>query len=700
MNKYSQRTIFLKEEVKYFLLILLFAFPSHLSYGNVYEINTKSTITVIELDEGDEVKYKLQTGRIVHLKLIKSNTEIVFSTINLPGQGRSTDASVFKMKCIVNIDGQNFEMRRYVPVQESFYEPYYVNGLRIWFDALKSLDQFYNENHGNCLPKKQVRLTLHDATLPICPEEISNWCILPENYPDVKLCYRGEDTWLGTYFGTDLHGGLDINMPSNAPLWAPISFDYNYTFNSLKSGHNNNRWRALKHWENGDSWTIQTHHHNELIVPEFKEIKKGIKYAYTAGTLAGAIPHTHFVFRVKQPDFDEFFMDPWIIFWQILENNKAKSNALQAKIDPVSPGRTGSVIKFDGTNSNIGLNSSAPEFHWSFGDGGFSISQRPVHVYQKPGIYPVTLTLFDGIKHSSITQHITISGNSTAIPEFKAFQENNISFLPRQQWEMDSYNHSKMNLPNTVSFSLPHHTKDKIKPQNISLILRNTENFDWNRYSPRIEVNYVHGNNWLDFEMENTPKNDSMIIRLNPKIKYLNTQEGKSEAYLVIHDNGFINSPYIIRVEINFYRPENTSGLIIDDQDPNCVKSNYFWLTNKINPELNMKWSQCFGESFLMSSDNSDSGFIRYLPKLREGKYRVSLYSPLYSQEIILNKIERFYVNINSKDGIETKWIDPKKSTVIGEFNFDSCDGYVEITSKNSKGLIVADAIIFERIEY
>src|SRR5690606_21463392 len=115
---------------------------------------------------------------------------------------------------------------------------------------------------------------------------------------------------------------------------------------------------------------------------------------------------------------------------------------------------------------------------------------------------------------------------------------------------------------------------------------------------------------------------------------------------------------------------------------------------NKINPELDMKWSQCFGDSFLMSSDNSDSGFIRYLPKLQEGKYRISLYSPLYSQEIISSKIEGFYVNINSKDGIETKWINPHKSTVTGEYNFDNCDGYLEITSKSSKGLIIADAII------
>ncbi len=58
-----------------------------------------------------------------------------------------------------------------------------------------------------------------------------------------------------------------------------------------------------------------------------------------------------------------------------------------------------------------------------------------------------------------------------------------------------------------------------------------------------------------------------------------------------------------------------------------------------------------------------------------------------------------FYVNISSRDGIVTKWINPIKSLEIGEFNFASCDGYVEILSRDAKGLVVADALIFEKIE-
>lgn len=664
--------------------------------AEVFQFKAKNTLTVIELNKNDEVKYELKSGRIVHLKLLESKVEIIFSTLNLPAKGTNRDASVFKMECLFQIDGQELKMIRYVPVQESFYEPYNVNGLRIWFDAVKSLDQFYNENHGDCLPTKEVRIALHDATLPICDEEIVGWCPLPDNYPNVGLSYRGEDTWLGTYFGTDLHGGLDINMPSNTPLWAPISLDYHYFFTTLKAGHNNNRWRALKHWENGDTWTLQSSHLNELLIPEFQSIPKGTKYAYTAGTLAGAHTHTHFVFRVKQPGYDEYFVDPWIIFWQSLENKKERAGVLKAKMEPVSPSKTGDGVQFDGTISNPGLNSSEIAYYWSFGDGGFSVAKRPKYIYQQPGIYPVTLTISDGVSYSSTTQHITINGEPVVSPTIRVVQKNNISFETRHTWEMDTYNNPKTLLPNTVNFHMPHRTKEDIPSQEISLKFINSENFSGHRYSERIETIYIHGDNWLNLQVEKDSVSNSINITLKPQVNHLNTQEGKSVALLVVNDNGgFVNAPYIVRVVVNFWRTEKNTLVIVDDQDENCIKSNYSWLTSK----LNLPWSKCHGESFLLFANNKEHGVVRYMPKLEKGRYRVSLYSPLYSQEVITRQTGGFYVNVNHANGIENLWVNPSESTnIIGEFSFEGANGYVEITSKDAKGLIIADAVIFEKI--
>ncbi|WP_133166273.1 PKD domain-containing protein [Sphingobacterium haloxyli] len=662
--------------------------------AEVFEFEAKSTLTVIELNKNDEIKYELASGRIVHLKLLESKAEIIFSTLDLPAKGTNRDASIFKMECLFQIDGQEMKMIRYVPAQESFYEPYNVNGLRIWFDAVKSLNQFYNENHGECLPKNDVRIAVHDATLSICDEEIVDWCPLPNNYPDVGLSYRGEDTWLGTYFGTDLHGGLDINMPSNTPLWAPISLDYHYFFTTLKAGHNNNRWKAIKHWENGDTWTLHSSHLNELLVPEFQNITKKTKYAYTAGTLSGAHTHTHFTFRVKQPGYDEYFVDPWIIFWQILEHRKERSGVLKAKITPLAPGETGDRLQFDGTKSNPGLMSSEIEYYWSFGDGSFSVGQRPMHIYQQPGIYPVTLTIFDGVSYSSTTQHITISGEPVILPELRITQQSNMSFHVRHTWELDTYNNPQTLLPNTVNFHMSHRTKDDIPSQKITLEFINSEGFSEHRYAERIETIYVHGNNWLDLDIEKDSVNNLINVTLKPQVKNLNTQEGRSVAFLLVNDNGFVNAPYLVRVVVNFYRTKKGSVIVVDDQDEECIKSNYSWLTSK----LNLPWAKYHGESFLLFSNNKEDGAVRYLPKLEKGEYRVSLYSPLYSEDVITSQIEGFYVNVSHANGVERIWIKPSESTNVGEFSFEEANGYVEISSKEAKGLVIADAVLFEKM--
>lgn len=681
----------------FIVLILIFVFILSFSvHGETINIKSKNTLTVVELNHGDEILYELKSGRAVHLRVTDSKTEVVFSTISLPGKGTSADASVFRMECTLEIDGQSMKMVRYAPVQESFYTPYVVSGLHIWFDALKSLDQFYNENHGDCLPGKQVRLAMHDATQPVCPEEITNWCPLPENFPDVGLCYRGDDTWLGPYFGTDLHGGLDINMPKNTSLWAPVSLDNNYYFNSTRAGQNNNRWRALKHWENGDTWILQTHHQDQLLVRELQPVEKGTKYAYSGGTRAGDHTHTHFLFKVRQPGHEEYFMDPWVIFWQLLEHQKTASRSLKAEIKPLPPARTGEEVLFDATGSIPRLNNTISEFYWSFGDGGCSIVEKPGHVYTNPGIYPVTLVVFDGIGYATTTHHIVINGETVVLPELKIVEENNPSFNSRQVWETDVYNRENITIPNTVYFSLLHRNKKPVTPRSVIVNFLNAEHFSSHRYTPRIEPVYIHGQDWLDIQPGKYSDSDqSMIIEVKPDITKLNAQQGESVAYLIINDDNFINSPQVVRIVVRFSRASTGGTVIIDDQDAECIKSNYSWLTNK--PDR--PWGRYHGEGFLIGSGTGEKGFVRYCPKLQEGKYRVSLFSPLYEQEVIRENIEGFYVNIQSKNGIETRWINPNESLLIGTFDFYSCEGHVEIVYTGSKGTVVADAVVFERID-
>ncbi|RJP33292.1 MAG: hypothetical protein C4527_05140 [Candidatus Omnitrophota bacterium] len=96
------------------------------------------------------------------------------------------------------------------PANGASYEPYVINGMRIWFDGVRTIGDWFNENHGDCLPKKQARFTVQDMTLPLCPQEMRAWYPNPTNTIDVRESYNADDVWMGPYQGADLHGGLDI----------------------------------------------------------------------------------------------------------------------------------------------------------------------------------------------------------------------------------------------------------------------------------------------------------------------------------------------------------------------------------------------------------------------------------------------------------------------------------------------------------
>ena len=71
-----------------------------------------------------------------------------------------------------------------------------------------------------------------------------------------------------------------------------------------------------------------------------------------------------------------------------------------------------------------------------------------------------------------------------------------------------------------------------------------------------------------------------------------------------------------------------------------------------------------------------------------------------YKNEMLLSRTEGFYVNINYKNGTKKQWVELSKSLEIGEFEFArGREGYVEIITDDSKGLIIADAIRFEKLQ-
>ncbi len=287
----------------------------------------KDTLTAVELNHGEVLEFTLASGAVTTIELVDTSAEVTRTTLRQRGVEEPGGRTDYRFRCQLKVNGEAVELEREVATQRSFYEPWELGGVRLWFDAVQAIFAFLHDTHGGgCQPTRHARFALQDAALGICPEPLHPWCPLPPGGLRIEQCYRGEDCWLGAYHGASAHGGLDLNHPRGTPLWAPLDLHDHAYFNSLEMGHNNNRWRGLHHWPNGATWVLQAHHMTALTVPEYEPIAKGAQFAWGAGVLSGAVDHSHFVFKIQ--DFGEtVYVDPWILFWQMYRDAAAQPPA-------------------------------------------------------------------------------------------------------------------------------------------------------------------------------------------------------------------------------------------------------------------------------------------------------------------------------------------------------------------------------------
>lgn len=285
--------------------------------------SAKDTLTPVTLNHGDELHFRLRNGNICPVKLVNTG---------------GTQGNPYTFWAELDINGAHHRIERIVPTQASFYEPLETQGLRLWLDAVSDI---FRDDGGwmrekdvqagiACRPQRKARLVVNDVHDRICPESLTWWYPETKDHLDVRECYNGEDVWMGTYGRIQAHGGLDLNMKSGTPLFAPIAFDDQYYFDSLAAGDINNRWRGVRTWANGSTWWLQSHHLNKLLVSEHQPLERGINYAETAGVHVGTHQHTHFTFRVFE-EGESYFLDPWILFWQMFKDHPVKPTPLLKK---------------------------------------------------------------------------------------------------------------------------------------------------------------------------------------------------------------------------------------------------------------------------------------------------------------------------------------------------------------------------------
>lgn len=650
----------------------------------------KDTVTAVELNHGQTLHFKLLNGQTRKLTLEKTSAEILL---------KGHESTLYHFTCLLTIDGHQMLMERYVGSQESFYQPYVINGMRIWFDAVTHIFNFLNEEHGECKPAKHARFALTDATVPICPEQIRPWCPMADDFIDIKDCFNGDDCWLGAFHGTEAHGGLDINHPRGTDIYAPIDVDDQYLYKSITAGDSNNGWRGIRKWANGDFWKIGVSHILRLLHPQHQPISAGTHIAEGAAVWFWSHNHSHFTFSVTGEDDREIHLDPWIIFWQIFQNNKEKKKTIKASAQLLGPQKTGRTVAFSNRPSHPSPQRKKITCYWTFGDGAFSVEPNPSHVYLKPGIYPVTLTVDDGMYRDSFTQHITVDGQQIDKPAPSLTAPEEFTFRPRPVHMMDTYGIPPAFTPHTLYFTA-RSSRPVPDPKKIQLVNSGAGTLPKAQLS---QIDFENKPNWLNVEPTGQANNQHIQVSVDAS----SLEPAVYSATVQIDCPGAVNPRQFFRVVLNVPSYLPPPVVTIDDSYLGFYATPYFWVGHRFH-----RWP-CNGYNCfcLINGKRPTPGeFTRFTPDLSAGKYQV------FFPEIVSSWQRgpvRFAVKVKHKNGIDTIWTEPKRSTtlsmwdhmtpnptkVIGTFEFEEgTDGYVEILADRSKGQVPADAVIFKKL--
>ncbi len=684
-----------------------------LSAGRARTINlrVKDTLAAVEMNHGEELQFRLKSGRVFSLILEDTGAAIIEKVE--PG------GIIYTFSARVRVDGEAMTLRRYVCSQECFYEPYVINGVRIWLDTVKDVFglipiRYPRKGNLQCFPRKAARLALQDMTMRICPDETHRWIDDGRERLDVGECYNGDDSYLGPYLGRACHVGLDVNHVKGSILASPIDFDTHAYFNSLEAGHNNNRWRGIRRWPNGDVWALQSHHLIKLLVTPNEPLEKGARYATTAGVHVGSHEHTHFEFKIGRPrqggtdvstddpnsiavpiDFDDqseqaqvnpevLHLDPWILFWQIFEDRRRRERKICAAMNPVQPGRSGERIEFSAEDSKSGSGRDNLDYYWTFGDGGWEQGPRVSHVFSKAGVYPVTVVVDDGSNRARFTQHITISGEPVKTPVLALMAEDEPTFRLRQASAIDTYGEPLKSIPHTLLFTV---RSSRPRPR-AKVVTFNNIGGKSLPAARAAQIRYEHGESWLRTTLRGRGDHQSLQVEADASgLKY-----GIYTAMVFVECPTAINSPQGFRVRLRVPKTAPVSDVTIDDRSAGFYATPYFWVGHR--------FCRCpverrgYGGFYLTNGGRAREGeFVRFTPDLKAGRYKVS-----FPEETPFSDDSEFNIRVRNHNGEKILRVRPALSRTIGTFDFsEGTDGFVEIVAGDSKGLVIADALRFRR---
>jgi hypothetical protein len=657
------------------LLTLLNASPS--AVAKTIERTADATLKVAEMNHGDTLHYRLLNGQTRTFVLEGTRARIVEN----PRGG-----ILYSFECDFRADGQPVTLRRFVCSQETFYEPWVINGVRLWISSSAAIFKLvpvrYPTQHYK-FDEVDAVVAFQDATERICPEPMWPWFPMDKFFIDVGTCYGGDDPWLGPFVGKACHVGLDINMPKLTPLYAPISFDDNWIFSD------DHRWRAVRRWPNGEVWGLQSHHVERLLIPQGTPVPAGLHYAEGAGKAIGAREHSHFEFRYGPEALNRgaiagIELDPWILFWQIFEDANAAKGALRAQMDPIAPGKTGEPVAFSARATRGGKAGADRRYTWAFGDGGFSVEPAPRHTFARAGVYPVTLVVEQAGERAVFTQHVSVSGAAVTRPAMVLDAPDEVSFHPRPGYAANVYGWAPKTVPATLRFAAK---PDGAVSTPRIVTMRSASDAALPAMKKPVVTYSGPQKDWLRITSSDSGKAE-LAVSVNPAALPM----GRHEAVVALEAAPALNAQQVFRVELHVREAPSAREFVVDDRDDGFFATPFVWVGHQFRaPPL-----KGHAKRYLTNGGMPEKNAIaRFTPDLAQGRYQVAFHAEMPPLE------SELAVRIRHAKGEERVRFTPSKDgpRTLGEFDFaEGNAGFVEISGAESTGIAVADAIVFRRL--
>ncbi len=638
----------------------------------LYNLRAKKTVTPIEVDCGDVIHYTLASGFTNQLEILHCSAKVVETNKQDLNDDWPEGGTILKLICTAKVNGLDACFVKYIGCQESFSQPYLINGMHLWLDNAKCLFDVIPENHGECRAQKDVRLVLHDGSLPICPQEISDWCdMYGKDYIDIGECYNGDDCYLGAYNGSAAHGGLDINHPKGTAIYAPIDFDDQCYFHSLPCGDVNNRWKAVRHWDSDSAWVLQVHHIGGLTIEEHTSVARGTQVAEGALVHLGCHAHSHFVFRAYERG-EEYVLDPWILFRQILINKR--KHRLHGAIQHQNRIITGERAAFTGIS-----NKPDTTFLWRISDGTSYYGESINHIFTNPGIYAVELSTFTQDESDYTLEYVSVNGNAISTPRMlvciqdRGFCQKQLPYTPNYGFQQDLLNVMDLafhrNYQGTVvrDFTI-------VKSGPIPLDVK--------------EIEVVSSTDAIQAAVSKKAENE-IVVRVCADAARL------SEGQLIRLDlrSALINGCQTIWLKVRLAEQSHDPAIICSCKSRDFYLEGYSFVGHKF---VNWFGSRGYEQFYLTDGGEKNSNAKAvFRPVLSAGRYQLE-----FMEHELLERNCLIAVKVTDVDGDHEVKVNPRESLIIGTFTFSEGNGgRVELISCQSTGIVLADAIKFVRIK-